>query len=134
MISSLSDGCYIELSDPSALLCQTCEKQLLNISVLGEKLETMKSEVRGKLSRLQVATSAARKRPGLDFDTSHSSKRCRAGSQAPSHSGAPDGVGIVQPALDKSPSSSQSSSQAVAQDPGPSPDIQVSLADSRSHA
>ena len=33
MIKSLSDKCYAELSDPCALLCQGCEKKLINISV-----------------------------------------------------------------------------------------------------
>ena len=131
VIKSLSDKCYAELSDPCALLCQGCEKKLINISVLGEKLETLKSEVNGKLSRLQV-TPLAQKRPGLDIDTSHSSKRYRSlstESQAPSHSQAPDDVGIVQSA----PLESPSSTQAVAQYPGPSPDIQVSFADGQSH-
>ena len=52
-------------------------------------------------------------------------------SQAPAHFQAPDDVNIVthfQSEQLESPSSSTSSSQAVAQDPGPSPDIQVSFA------
>ena len=138
VIKSLSDRCYAELSNPCVLLCQACKKKLIiNISILGEKLETitLKSEVNGKLSRLQV-TALAQKRTGLDVDTSHSLKQywlLSTVSQAPSHSQAPDDVGIVHSAPLESPSNSTSSSQAVPRDPGPSPDIQVSFADGRSH-
>ena len=67
VIKSLSDEEYLELNDPSALLCNGCERKAINISNMSEKLERLKVEVKSSLSRLHV-DSSSRKRPSLPLD------------------------------------------------------------------
>ena len=51
-ISSTPLDFFVETSHPSVVLCSTCEKLLINISKLEEKLQILKREVTGKLQGL----------------------------------------------------------------------------------
>ena len=79
----------MELNDPSALLCNGCERKAINISNMSEKLERLKVEVKSSLSRLHVASSS-RKRPSLPLDMPSdlepAPKRSHTGTQARLHS------------------------------------------------
>lgn len=44
----------IELNDPNAILCHVCEKKVINLSSLEQKLDILKVEINEKLSHLQI--------------------------------------------------------------------------------
>ena len=53
----------VETRDPTSVLCYTCERTLSNIHSLTARVETLKANVRRKLSALQSVILCGEKRP-----------------------------------------------------------------------
>ena len=53
-VSSVPLEALVETRDQSAVLCYSCEKILNNIQSLTAKVETLRADVRGKVSALQI--------------------------------------------------------------------------------
>ena len=88
-ISSTPLDFFVETSHPNAVLCSACEKLLINISKLEEKLQILKREVTGKLqglTRKVPQLQAPRKRSigqseSVPFDSAACQHRKRINSQ-----------------------------------------------------
>ena len=59
----------VETSDPTAVLCYSCERTPNNIDTLVAKAETLKEDVRKKVSALQSVTASGGKRQRPTSDT-----------------------------------------------------------------
>ena len=117
-LSSVPVDSYVEIRDPLAVLCYTCERKLNNIHTLEEKLQNLKADVNDKLSVLQssVVLGAIGKRTRAATDTA-------TGSQA-------DEQELPDPKQSRTetqtPSSTGQTVTTVTEPAGPSPDVQVS--------
>ena len=67
-VSSVPLEALVETRDQSAVLCYSCEKILNNIQSLTAKVETLRADVRGKVSALQSVRAEKRQRPAPEID------------------------------------------------------------------
>ena len=67
-VSSVLLEALVETRDQSAVLCYSCERILNNIQSLTAKVETLRAEVRGKVSALQSVRAEKRQRPAPEID------------------------------------------------------------------
>ena len=139
-VSSVPLEALVETRDQSAVLCYSCEKILNNIQSLTAKVETLRADVRGKVSALQSVRAEKRQRPAPEIDgqelppTKHT--RIENADSVPSTvlpstsepgSGVPTSAQVTSPADNQLqlPSTSAAVEPAVQ---APSPRIQVHVA------
>ena len=115
----------VETSDPTAVLCYSCERTPNNIDTLVAKAETLKEDVRKKVSALQSVTASGgkRQRPTSDTELPQAKQICSDNRPStPPSAGQPEGS--LSTPTQVAQSQLPSTSAAVGES---SPPVQVSL-------
>ena len=117
-LSGIPVDSYVEIRDPLAVLCYTCERKLNNINTLEDKLQNLKADVKDKLSVLQssVVFSTVGKRTRETTGTATGSQANEQELPDPKQSRTET----------QTPSSTGQTVTTGTEAAGPSPDVQVS--------
>ena len=130
-VSGVSLETLVETSDPAAVLCYSCERVLNNIHSTAAKLETLKADVKGKVSVLQSVTLCPekRRRPIPDAELPQAKHTCIENVlPVPAPPSTSDPVPTTTQVTPPTDSQSQLPSTSAAVEPAvqePSPHIQV---------